>query len=169
MHTIHCHQAKGSLIDARVQAEVIDADADRARTAMLVCDMNGTRSRQRIAFFVAVGCGAAALHWAVVVGLVSHAGWHPLLANVLGWLVAFCISFAGHHLLTFRGHGIGSGSAAARWFMVSAGGFAINEAAYAALLRWTAQRYDLLLAVVLLAVAAGTYLLGRHWVFARPV
>jgi putative flippase GtrA len=127
--------------------------------------MNARSARQQVARFVAVGCGAAAMHWSVVVWLVSHWAWRPLVANVLGWLVAFCISFAGHHLLTFRGHGAKPGPTVARLFIVSAGGFAANEFTYALLLDWTGDRYDVLLAAVLLAVAAGTYLLGRHWVF----
>ena len=103
----------------------------------------------------------------MVVGLVGHRGWQPLAANVLGWLVAFIVSFAGHHRLTFRGHGAAPGPAAVRFFAISAGGFAVNEAAYALLLAWSDLRYDVVLAGVLLAVAALTYLLSRHWAFAR--
>jgi len=132
---------------------------------MLARNMNVVSTRQRIAWFIAVGCSAAAVHWTVVVGLVSQWAWRPLVANVPGWLVAFGVSFAGHHLLTFRGHGARPRTAAARFFVVSAGSFALNEAAYALLLARTRQRYDLLLGVVLLAVAALTYLLGRHWAF----
>lgn len=167
VHAIHRGQAHSSFIDTRMQAEVVDADADRARAVMLARNMNDPSTRRRIGWFVAVGCGAAAVHWGVVVWLVSHATWLPLVANVLGWLVAFCVSFAGHHLVTFRGHGTRAGSAAARFFIVSAAGFAVNEVSYALLLGWTGQRYDLLLAVVLLTVAVATYLLGRHWVFLR--
>ena len=167
MHPIDRRQAGGCFVDAGMQAEVIDANADRARANLPARPMNRPLMRQRIAWFVAVGCGAAAVHWSVVVGLVSQRGWRPLVANVLGWLVAFCVSFAGHHLLTFRGHGANPGSAVARLFMVSAGGFVVNEAAYALLLGWTGQRYDILLAAVLLAVAAGTYVLSTHWVFLR--
>jgi putative flippase GtrA len=107
------------------------------------------------------------VHWAVVVALVGHGGWRPLLANVVGWLVAFTVSFAGHHRLTFRDRGSPVRDAAARFFIVSAAGFAVNEAAYAILLGWSSLRYDLLLAVVLLAVAVLTYWLSRHWVFLR--
>ena len=107
------------------------------------------------------------MHWGVVVALVSHRGWRPLVANVLGWLVAFVVSFAGHHRLTFRGHGAAAWSAGARFFAVSAGGFAINEVSYAWLLGWSQQRYDVVLAGVLVAVAAVTYLLSRHWAFLR--
>lgn len=129
--------------------------------------MNTLSTRRRIGFFIAVGCAAAAVHWGVVVALVSRWGWQPLVANVLGWLLAFTVSFAGHHLLTFQGHGAALRRAAARFFIVSAGGFAVNEAVYAMLLAWTGQRYDLVLAVVLIAVAVFTYLLGRHWAFLR--
>jgi putative flippase GtrA len=124
-------------------------------------------ARRRIACFVAVGAVAAAVHWGVVVWLVSQREWRPLLANVLGWLVAFTVSFAGHHLLTFRGHGATLRSAVGRFFLVSAGGFAINEATYAVLLGWLGQRYALALALVLVAVAVLTYFLSRHWAFLR--
>ena len=43
--------------------------------------------------FVAVGCAAAATHWAVAVGCVELAAAAPLVANLVGWLVAFAVSF----------------------------------------------------------------------------
>jgi hypothetical protein len=49
--------------------------------------------------------------------------------------------------------------------MVSALGFAVNETAYAALLKWTTIRYDILLALVLIAIAGLTFILGRYWAF----
>ncbi|MBX3620749.1 MAG: GtrA family protein [Rhizobacter sp.] len=124
-------------------------------------------ARRRIAFFIAVGCCAAAVHWGVVVLLVSRGGWAPLGANVVGWLCAFGVSFAGHHRLTFRGHGAGLLAAGSRFFLISAAGFAVNEAAYALLLPWAGPRYDLALAAVLAGVAVLTYALSRHWAFLR--
>lgn len=167
MDALHGRQPKGGIVDAGVHSEVVDADADDSGPAMLARSMNRPAARRRIALFIVVGCGAAAVHWGVVVWLVSQWGWRPLLANVLGWLVAFSVSFAGHQSLTFRGHGAALSVAATRFFAISAGGFAINEAAYAMLLTWSDQRYDLMLAVVLVAVAAVTYLLSRHWAFLR--
>ncbi|HET7867523.1 MAG TPA: GtrA family protein [Burkholderiaceae bacterium] len=125
------------------------------------------RSAGRIGRFVGVGCAAAAVHWGVVVGLVGQCGWRPPLANVLGWLLAFVVSFSGHHLWTFRDHGVPPWQSAARFFLVSAAGFAVNETAYVLLLRWHAQRYDRVLAAVLVGTAVFTYLLGRHWAFLR--
>jgi len=79
--------------------------------------MNG--SRHRIAWFVAVGCAAAAVHLGMVVLLVSGMGLLPLVANVAGWLVAFCFSFTGHWLLTFRALQAPMWRAAARFFCVA--------------------------------------------------
>lgn len=125
------------------------------------------RPRGRITWFVLVGCAAAAVHWSAVVVLVTRLALPPLLANVIGWLLAFGVSFTGHHRLSFRGHGVPLRSSAARFLVISATGFAINEASYALLLHWTQQRYDLVLAVVLLGVAVLTYWLSRHWAFLR--
>jgi putative flippase GtrA len=123
--------------------------------------------RRRLIWFVIVGCAAAAVHWLTVVGLVSGAGWQPLWANGVGWLIAFHVSFAGHHRYTFGDRRGSVVQAGLRFFALSAGGFAINEAAYAVLLRLGVQRYDIALLVVLVGVAVLTYLLGRGWAFAQ--
>lgn len=121
--------------------------------------------RDAVPRFLLVGCMAAAVHWAVVVALVEGAALPPLVANVGGWMVALGVSFFGHHRLSFRGHGGNLRSAAWRFSAVSATGFLINETAYWAMLRWSGSRYDLALALVLVAVAGLTYALSRHWAF----
>lgn len=124
----------------------------------------------RLAWFIAVGCAAAVVHLAVVVLLVSGLGQWPLLANVLGWLVAFTVSFTGHWLLTFDKRAPWW-RAVRRFFTISLGGFLINESMYAVLLRLSGWRYDILLAIVLATVAVITYLLSSRWAFldtARP-
>lgn len=126
-------------------------------------------SRRGGLWFVAVGCAAAAVHWGVVVLVVEGTGWPPLAANVLGWLVAFVVSFAGHFRLSFRGHGVPARVSALRFLAVSLTGFAINETSYALLLRASDERYELLLAAVLVAVAAFTYWASRHWAFLRTM
>jgi putative flippase GtrA len=123
--------------------------------------------QRRILVFVAVGCAAALVHWLTVVALVRSVHAPPLAANVGGWAVAFCVSFAGQAGLTFRDQGAPLAHSAPRFLLVSLGGFAVNEASYALLLRFSPWRYDLLLALVLLGVATLTYLLNRHWAFRR--
>lgn len=120
---------------------------------------------EQIGWFVIVGCAAAATHWAAAVACVALAGLAPLWANLVGWLIAFCVSFTGHYQLTFRHHHAPLAQAARRFFAVSALGFAVNEAAYAALLRLTPIPYDILLALILIGIAGMTFILGRYWAF----
>lgn len=126
--------------------------------------MRMTPAAVRLAWFVAVGSAAAAVHLAVVVLLVSGLGQLPLLANIVGWLVAFTVSFSGHWLLTFDKRAPWW-RAARRFFTISMGGFLVNESMYAVLLRLSGWRYDVLLAIVLVAVAVLTYLLSSRWAF----
>jgi putative flippase GtrA len=119
----------------------------------------------QLAWFIAVGCAAAATHWSAVVLTVTATDMAPLLANIIGWIIAFCVSFAGHYTLTFRHQHAPLPRAAGRFFVVSALGFGINEAAYAWLLHTTALRYDVLLALVLIGIAGMTFILGRYWAF----
>jgi putative flippase GtrA len=121
---------------------------------------------RRIAWFVFVGCMAAAVHLATVVLLVSGFSWRPLVANVVAWLLAFCVSFSGHWHLTFPRSGAPLARAAMRFFMISLAGFLVNEAMYAVLLHLTGTRwYAVVLFFVLLAVAVITYLLSSRWAF----
>lgn len=121
----------------------------------------------QLACFIAVGCAAAATHWLVVVLAVSIGGMPPLLANIVGWLIAFGVSFAGHFNLTFKHQSAPLGQAARRFFAVSAVGFGVNELSYAWLLHATELPYDVLLALILIAIAGMTFILGRFWAFRR--
>jgi putative flippase GtrA len=122
-------------------------------------------SWMRLARFIAVGCTAAAVHFGMVVLLVETRTASPLAANVVGWLVAFLVSFSGQHRLTFADRSAPMLRAARRFFAISAAGFATNEAAYGLLLKVTAIRYDVALAIVLVAVAVMTYVLSSRWAF----
>jgi len=158
MNPPHSDQPQRGAIDPVAQADIVDAKAKAALAG---------GHRRRVAHFVAVGTLAAGVHWCVVVALVETLALAPLAANVGGWLVAFGVSFTGHHRLTFRDHAAPVARSALRFFAVSAAGFAVNEAMFAWLLGHSGLPYALLLALVLVAVAAATYLLSRHWAFLR--
>ncbi|AMD48879.1 GtrA family protein [Bordetella holmesii] len=120
---------------------------------------------RQIALFIVVGCAAAATHWLVAVGFVEYADLAPAWANVVGWLVAFVVSFTGHYQLTFRHLTLSWILAARRFFLVSAAGFAVNEAAYVWLLHTTRLPYDVLLALILIGLAVLTFVASRLWAF----
>lgn len=120
---------------------------------------------RQLFWFVIVGIAAAATHLGVVAVLVEGPGLAPQHANVLAWAVAFGVSFGGHFRLTFSGSGAALGPAARRFALVSFGGFLLNQSAYTLLLRWSPWNYELLLALVLVGVAALTFVLSRWWAF----
>jgi putative flippase GtrA len=120
---------------------------------------------EQVAWFVIVGCTAAATHWTSAVLAVSAAGMQPLTANIFGWFIAVGVSFVGHYRLTFRHQQAPVMRAARRFFAVSAFGFGVNELLYAWLLQITTLRYDFLLALLLIAMAVLTFILGRFWAF----
>ena len=123
----------------------------------------------RVPRFIAVGCTAAAVHFSMVLLLVSQFHAAPLVANVAGWLVAFAVSFVGQWRFTFRTSAAPGWRSLRRFLAVSVGGFAANELAFAALLHWSRLPYQVLLAIVLLSVALATYLLSAGWAFqGRP-
>ena len=119
----------------------------------------------QLARFVVVGAMAAAVHLLVVMALVRWLGWLPLAANPCGWLVAFWVSFVCHYGWTFKGSHLTAAASVKRFFVLSAGGFVVNEALYAAALRWSEFRFDGLLAAVLIVMAVLTFVASRLWAF----
>ena len=124
-----------------------------------------TPAQRRLAWFIAVGCVAAGVHFSGVVALVQLMGMPPLWANCAAWVMALGVSFAGHWRLSFADQQAPLGRAARRFVALSAAGFAVNETVYALLLRYSTAGYQAALAITLALVAVGTFLLSRHWAF----
>jgi len=124
---------------------------------------------RQIAIFIAVGSAAALTHLGVVAVVVELLALRPLTANVIGFCVAFLVSFAGHARWTFPLSPERFAAARARFFAVACTGFVLNQAAYAEALNLFGPRYYLpSLAVVLIGVAVSTFLLSKLWAFAQP-
>ena len=124
-----------------------------------------TPSQRQLLRFIVIGTAAAAVHLAVVTLLVRLGGLRPLLANVAGWAVAFWVSFMGHYGWTFRGTVLTRNASARRFVLLSGAGFAVNESLYALALDTSTLRFDVLLALVLLATAVITFVASRWWAF----
>ena len=115
--------------------------------------------------FVLVGGSAAATHLVVVGLLVVLTGMAPLWANVLGFLLAFVVSYNGHAWLTFSAAHARGWATALRFFAVACLSFVANEVLYAMALHWLHWHYFWSLAAVLVIVAAGTFVLSKFWAF----
>ncbi|MCO5117190.1 MAG: GtrA family protein [Ottowia sp.] len=116
-------------------------------------------------WFAAVGAAAAATH-AAVFGLAKSWLW-PELANALGFVVAFGVSFVGHRWLSFRGAGTGVGQSLRRFAVTAVAGFAVNEAVFSLLLRGAGWPSWLALFAAMGVAAGQTFVLGRFWAFRR--
>lgn len=124
---------------------------------------------RQIAIFIAVGSAAAFTHLAVVAFVVELLAMQPLAANVIGFCVAFLVSFGGHARFTFPISPERYTAARTRFFAVASTGFVVNQAAYAVALHLFGPRFYLpILAAVLVGVAAATFLLSKLWAFAEP-
>lgn len=116
--------------------------------------------------FIAVGVCALLIHWLIVFLLVPLANLHPLIANLIAFMVAFNVSYFGHRQLTFRAQERSHRQTFPRFITVAATSFLLNESIYWALLSLTSLRYDIAMFIVLGSVAVLTYLLGKFWAFA---
>jgi putative flippase GtrA len=123
---------------------------------------------RQIAIFIAVGSAAALTHLGVAAGCVEGLSLKPLTASIIGFCIAFLVSFSGHARWTFPIAPAQYAAARAKFFAVAVTGFVINQTAYAAALQAFGEKYYLpLLAGVILAVATGTFLLSKLWAFAQ--
>jgi len=124
---------------------------------------------QQIVIFIAVGTAAALTHLSVVAAAVELGALRPLAANVIGFGIAFFVSFTGHARWTFPIDRDRFAAARTRFFAVAFTGFALNQTAYAQALQLAGPDYYLhALAAVLLGVAVATFLLSKLWAFAQP-
>jgi putative flippase GtrA len=116
-------------------------------------------------WFLAVG-GAAALTHMGVFAVAQHHMW-PELANALGFVIAFFVSFAGHRLLSFRDASTSMATSFRRFAVTALAGFASNELVFVLLLRGLEWPPLLALFVALVFAAGQTFVLSRFWAFRR--
>lgn len=116
-------------------------------------------------WFLAVGGTAALTHMGVFT-LVQHLMW-PELANALGFLIAFFVSFAGHRLLSFKDAGTSVGTSFRRFTVTALAGFASNELVFILLLRGLDMPALPALFIALVFAAGQTFVFSRFWAFRR--
>ena len=121
--------------------------------------------KRELFWFGIVGISALLVHYALVTLLLVPLGMAPLLANIVGFLFAFQVSYWGHRRLTFRAAEVAHRQALPRFFAVACLSFCVNEAMYYVLLNYTLLDYRSALLIVLFTVAALTFVLGKMWAF----
>jgi len=116
-------------------------------------------------WFLAVGCAAALTHMGVF-ALAQHVMW-PEVANALGFVIAFFVSFGGHRWLSFKDATTSVATSFQRFVVTALAGFASNEVVFVLLLRGLGLPALLALFVALVFAAGQTFVLSRFWAFRR--
>jgi putative flippase GtrA len=128
-------------------------------------------ANRQVLIFTIVGGVAAAIHLSVVALLVEGLHMRILAANVVGFCVAFVVSFYGHAHWTFPQSAGRRTLARKRFFVIALTGFIANQSAYASGLDVMGDKGDgwylPILVVVIVGVAGFTFALSKLWAFAQ--
>lgn len=119
---------------------------------------------RQISRFGIVGLTAAAVHYTTVVSVVTYTGMHPLMANIIGFIVGFQVSYSGHRLWTFRESLVAHREAYPKLLLVQAFNFIGNELLFFLFLEMNLP-YKLALVIVLTILPIFTFLMNKFWVF----
>jgi putative flippase GtrA len=115
--------------------------------------------------FGCIGVLAAIVNFIVVIFLVEKFAWHPLTSNILGFILAFQVSFFGHRHWTFKSANIKNHHVAwAKFFIVAIFSLGLNQASYAFYLFFISH-YTLALFLALATVPPITFILSKIWAF----
>lgn len=120
-----------------------------------------------VSWFTIIGALAAIVHYVVAVTLESHSSLRPAWANLSGFLLAFPVSYLGHHYLSFSANQSSHLHALPRFLVVACSGFIANQVLLLSLLYLLTLPFWLILGGVMVLVAVGTYLLSHYWAFSR--
>ena len=117
-----------------------------------------------IARFALTGGAATLVHLAVALTLLRF-GVPPLIGNAVAFMLAFIVSFCGHHLFTFAGHGVAARIALGRFVASALCGFVVNEAVLASLVQSGGISDQAALFASTCFAALCTFFLSRYWAF----
>lgn len=120
--------------------------------------------KQLLAFCM-IGGMASLVNYLVLIFIVEMFHWHPLIANIIAFFVAYQVSFFGHHHLTFRYAVISSKYLVWVKFLAVAGfSFVLNEAFFAFYLVLIPY-YQIALLLTLITIPPITFVLAKIWAF----
>lgn len=114
--------------------------------------------------FGIVGVIAAIIHVSIVIYLVQHWLYLPLIANIFAFLVSFQASYWGHRLWTFSDSEALHTIALPKLLFVQIINFAANETLFFIFLSLNLP-YPLALILVLTVLPIFTFISSKLWVF----
>jgi putative flippase GtrA len=129
------------------------------------------RKSQRLAqaksfsWFTFVGAVAGVVHYSVAVGTEAGFSLAPAIANTIGFLFAFPVSYMGHRHLSFATRDTLHRQSLPRFLLVASSGFISNQVLLAGALNLLHLPFWLALGLVMVIVAALTFSSSHFWAF----
>jgi putative flippase GtrA len=117
--------------------------------------------------FGLVGALATLTHACCSVAALKLLGVPPVAANGIGFLVAFCVSMAGHALFTFRTHM--SVQRALKFTLVALSAVAISSSIVLLADAYTSLAHDRILVIAAVSTPAFSFACHSLWTFRRPM
>jgi putative flippase GtrA len=115
--------------------------------------------------FGLVGISATLTHFVVASLLISSGFVSLFVANAVGFVTAFAVSFFGHHHFSFRSEAAYA-SSFFRFCAVALSGFGVNNVVVGVTRRYLGAEAHLSLAAGIAAGAVTVFLLAKFWAFA---
>lgn len=119
--------------------------------------------------FLGVGGLATITHYLAVLCLVYMLTLQPEAANVIGFLVAFTVSFFGHWRWTFKEQQARFHHALPAFAIVAVSMFLLNATLFHLMLRNTQIRFEISLLFAQSLVLVLTFLASKYWAFSMSV
>ncbi len=114
--------------------------------------------------FGIVGVTAATIHFSVVIVLVQIGEMAPLIANIVGFIISFQMSYWGHRRWTFNETAALHRVALPKLLFIQLLNFAANEYLFYFLLTLN-MPYPIALLLVLAILPIFTFTISKFWVF----
>lgn len=117
-----------------------------------------------IARFGLVGLTATVVHGSLLALFIEVGSLHVQVANVLAFVMAFAVSYLGHHRWTFCS-GNTHGKAAVKFLVTAVIGFLANILIMELVVVQLSYHYLAGFICVVLSVPPATYIVSRSWIF----
>jgi len=114
--------------------------------------------------FGLIGVVSTLVHVAVALILHHFFGFSPLWSNAMAFMTAWMVSYVGNWVWTFEAATTHSHSAP-RFFIVAAGGFALNQLIVLITSEWWGWPFWLALVPVVMIVPLVGFIASRYWAY----
>jgi putative flippase GtrA len=121
--------------------------------------------KRSISWFAIIGALAALTHYIVAVSLECSGIVIASSANIVGFIIAFPVSYFGHRKFSFADQDSNHSQFYHEFISVALIGFLANQTLVLTALQYTKLPFWFSLGAVMVLVAMSTYLLSKFWAF----